>query len=131
MRLIQGSLNGMFGPAPDLATSLLTYTTLALYFFHKGCVDRGQEFLAVASKTALEHDIDLACLGNVYSDKINHGFSVFPSNDADETRAACSHLIYLGIGVPLVLKNPPVVDARLVDKFSLLKVCVLKIIQHA
>jgi hypothetical protein len=126
MRLIQGSLNGMFGPAPDPVTSILTYTTVSAYFFRKMHLDRGQEFLAAASKTALEHDIDLACLENVYSDEINFGFSVFPSNDADEMRAALSYLIYTGTVVHLVVKNPLVVDVRLVDKFSLLMVCVLK-----
>ncbi|KAJ7272920.1 hypothetical protein C8J57DRAFT_262241 [Mycena rebaudengoi] len=120
MRLIQGSLDGMFGPAPNPVTSLITYTTVSLYFFKKACLDRGEEFLAAASKTALEHDIDLACLGNVYSDEINHGFSVFPSNDADEMRAAFSHLIFVGSAVHLLVKSPLVVDARLVDKFSLL-----------
>ncbi|KAJ7243932.1 hypothetical protein C8J57DRAFT_1476916 [Mycena rebaudengoi] len=52
--------------------------------------------LAAASKAALEHDMDLACLGNVYSEKIDQGFSVFPNNDDDEMRATFSHLIYLG-----------------------------------
>ncbi|KAJ7261922.1 hypothetical protein C8J57DRAFT_1719543 [Mycena rebaudengoi] len=120
MRLIQGSLNGMFGPAPDPVTSILTYTTVSAYFFRKMHLDRGQEFLAAASKTALEHDIDLACLENVYSGEINFGFSVFPSNDADEMRAVLSYLIYTGTVVHLVVKNPLVVDVRLVDKFSLL-----------
>jgi hypothetical protein len=131
MQLIQGSLNGMFGPAPDPVTSLLTYTTVSLYFWHQARFDRGQEFLAAASKTALEHDIDLACLGNICSDEINPGFSVFPTNDADEMRAAFSHLIYVGTAVLLVIKIPLVFDARLVDKFSLLMVCVLKINRHA
>jgi hypothetical protein len=125
MRLIQGSLNGMFGPAPNPVTSLITYMTVSVHFFHKGHVDRGRELLAAASKTALEHDIDLACLGNIDSDEINHGFSVFPSNDADEIRAAFSHLIYLGTVTHLLLKTPSAVDARLMDKFSLLMVCVL------
>ncbi|KAJ7230929.1 hypothetical protein C8J57DRAFT_188143 [Mycena rebaudengoi] len=120
MRLIQGSLNGMFGPAPNPVTSLITYMTVSVHFFHKGHVDRGQELLVAASKTALEHDMDLACFGNIDSDEINHGFSVFPSNDADELRAAFSHLIYLGTVTHLLLKTPSVVDARLMDKFSLL-----------
>ncbi|KAJ7272923.1 hypothetical protein C8J57DRAFT_262302 [Mycena rebaudengoi] len=120
MRLIQGSLNGMFEPAPDPITSILTYTTLTLYFAFQGRVDRCQEFLAVASKIALEHDIDLACLGNIYSDEIHHGFSAFPNNDADEMRAVFSHLIYVATAVHLVMKNPLPVDGRLIDKFRLL-----------
>ncbi|KAJ7240597.1 hypothetical protein C8J57DRAFT_1478201 [Mycena rebaudengoi] len=120
MRLIQGSLNGMFGPAPTPITSLITYTTVSSYFLRKGLPNRGQEFLAAASKTALEHDMDLACLGNAYSEKIDQGFSVFPNNDDDEMRATFSHLIYLGTVVHLVVKSPLVVDARLVDTFNLL-----------
>ncbi|KAJ7240573.1 hypothetical protein C8J57DRAFT_101429 [Mycena rebaudengoi] len=125
MRLIQGSLNGMFGPAPNPVTSLITYTTVSSYFYKKGLLNQGQEFLAAASKAALEHDMDLACLGNVYSEKIDEGFSVFPNNDDDEMRATFSHLIYLGTAVHLVVKSPLVVDARLVDTFNLLTVCVL------
>ncbi|KAJ7272876.1 hypothetical protein C8J57DRAFT_1467309 [Mycena rebaudengoi] len=120
MRLIQGSLDGMFGPTPNPVTSILTYTTVALYFLKKVQLDRGQEFLAAASKAAFGHDIDLACLGNVHSDEINHGFSAFPGNDADEMRAVFSHLIYVATVVHLVVKKPLVVDARLVDKFRLL-----------
>ncbi|KAJ7274107.1 hypothetical protein C8J57DRAFT_252076 [Mycena rebaudengoi] len=122
MDLIQGSLNGMFGPAPNPVTSILTYITLSLYFQKKVQLDRGQEFLAAASKTALEYDIDLRCLGNVYSDEINPGFSVFSSNDADEMRAVFSHLIYVGTSLHLTVNGmiPQVVDARLLDKFSLL-----------
>ncbi|KAJ7272848.1 hypothetical protein C8J57DRAFT_260447 [Mycena rebaudengoi] len=120
MRLIQGSLNGMFGPAPNPVTSLLTYLSLSIYFSQKGQLDRGQEFLAVASKTALEHDIDLACLGNVYSHKMDQKFSVFPTNDDDEIRAAFSYLIYVGTGTRLLVKNSLVIAARLVDTFSLL-----------
>ncbi|KAJ7272913.1 hypothetical protein C8J57DRAFT_262078 [Mycena rebaudengoi] len=120
MRLIQGSLNGMFGPTPDPVTSILTYMTVSVYFFRKAQVDRGQEFLASASETALEHDIDLACLENANSDEINFGFSVFPSNDADELRAVFSHLVHTGTVVHLLVKKPLVVDVRLVDKFSLL-----------
>ncbi|KAJ7267148.1 hypothetical protein C8J57DRAFT_360314 [Mycena rebaudengoi] len=120
INLIKGSLNGMFGPAPNPVTSLLTYTTLSLYFLKKVQVDRGQEFLVAASKTALEHDIDLACLGNISSDEINHGFSAFPINDADEMRAVFSHLIYVGFSVHFTVNAPIMVDARLVDKFSLL-----------
>ncbi|KAJ7240599.1 hypothetical protein C8J57DRAFT_102186 [Mycena rebaudengoi] len=120
MRLIQGSLNGMFGPAPTPITSLITYITVSSYFLRKGLFNRGQEFLAAASKAALEHDMDLACLGNAYSEKIDQGFSVFPSNDDDEMRATFSHLIYLGTAVHLVVKSPLVVDARLVDTFNLL-----------
>jgi hypothetical protein len=81
--------------------------------------------LAAASKAALEHDMDLACLGNVYSEKIDQGFSVFPNNDDDEMRATFSHLIYLGTAAHLIVKSPLVVDARLVDTFNLLTVCVL------
>ncbi|KAJ7274943.1 hypothetical protein C8J57DRAFT_1466812 [Mycena rebaudengoi] len=122
MRLIQGSLNGLFGPTPDPVTSILTNTTVSAYFFRKAQVNRGQEFLAAASKTALEHDIDLACLesASVYSDEINFGFSAFPSNDADEMRAVLSYLIFVGTVVHLLVKNPLVVDVRLMDKFSLL-----------
>ncbi|KAJ7272899.1 hypothetical protein C8J57DRAFT_261746 [Mycena rebaudengoi] len=114
MPLIQGSLDGMFGPAPNAVTSLLTHLTVFLYFFYKGHVDRGQEFLAAASKTALEHDIDLASL------EINQEFSVLPSDDADEIRAAFSHLIYIGTAAHLLVKLPLDVDVRLLDKFSLL-----------
>ncbi|KAJ7272916.1 hypothetical protein C8J57DRAFT_1596698, partial [Mycena rebaudengoi] len=122
MRLIQGSLDGTFGPAPNPVTSLITYTTVSTYFFKKACLDRGEEFLAAASKTVLEYNMDLVCLGNIFSDKIDQvqGFSVFPSNDADEMRAAFSHLIFVGSVVHLLVKSPLVVDARLVDKFSLL-----------
>ncbi|KAJ7272908.1 hypothetical protein C8J57DRAFT_261942 [Mycena rebaudengoi] len=120
LRLIQGSLDGMFGPTPDPVTSILTYMTVSVYFFRKADVDRGEEFLASASETALEHDIDLACLENVNSDEINFGFSVYPSNDADEMRAVLSYLIYTGTVVHLLVKKPLVVDVRLVDKFSLL-----------
>ncbi|KAJ7289125.1 hypothetical protein C8J57DRAFT_1459212 [Mycena rebaudengoi] len=119
-RLIQGSLDGMFGPTPDPVTSLLTYLSVSVYLFQKGQLDRGQEFLAIASKTALEHYIDLACLGNVHSHKMDQEFSVFPSNDDDEMRAAFSLLIYLGTVTHLLLNNPRVVAARLVDTFSLL-----------
>ncbi|KAJ7276640.1 hypothetical protein C8J57DRAFT_1466125 [Mycena rebaudengoi] len=120
VQLIQGSLDGMFGPTPDPVTSILTYMTVSVYFFRKAQVDEGQKFLASASKTALEHDIDLACLENTYSDEINFGFSVFPSNDADEMRAVLSYLIFVGTVVHLLVKNPLVVDVRLIDKFSLL-----------
>ncbi|KAJ7246184.1 hypothetical protein C8J57DRAFT_1081715, partial [Mycena rebaudengoi] len=130
MRLIQESLDGMFGPAPDPVTSLLTYTTVSAYFFKKAHVDRGEEFLAAAGKTALEYDMDLACLGNAYTDKIDQGFSVFPSNDADEMRAAFSHLIYLGSAIHMGVKNPLVVDARLMDKFRLLMVCNTQVATH-
>jgi hypothetical protein len=126
MRLIQGSLDGMLGPAPNPVTTILTYTTVSLYFLKKVQLERGQEFLAAAGKTAFDHDIDLACLGNVHSDEINHGFSVFPGNDADEMRAVFSHLIYVATVFHLLVKNTPIVDARLVDKFRLLMVCVLK-----
>ncbi|KAJ7267150.1 hypothetical protein C8J57DRAFT_1510260 [Mycena rebaudengoi] len=121
MDLIQRSLNGMFGPAPNPVTSILTYITLSIYFQKQVQLDRGREFLAAASKTALDHDIDLACLGNISSDETNHGFSVFPTNDADEMRAIFSHLIYVGTSLHLTVTGAPqVVDARLVDKFSLL-----------
>ncbi|KAJ7272915.1 hypothetical protein C8J57DRAFT_262174 [Mycena rebaudengoi] len=122
MRLIQGSLDGRFGPTPNPVTSLITYTTVSTYFFKKTRLDRGEEFLAAASKTVLEYDMDLACLGGVFSDKIDQGegFSVFPSNDADEMRAAFSHLIFVGSVVHILVKSPLVVDARLMDKFSLL-----------
>ncbi|KAJ7273057.1 hypothetical protein C8J57DRAFT_1225366 [Mycena rebaudengoi] len=120
MRLIQESLDGMFGPAPNPVTSILTYTTVSLYFLKKGVFNRGQEFLAAASKVALEHDIDLACLVNVSSGEIDQEFSAFPSNDDDEMRAVFSHLIYAATAVHLVVKSPLWVDARLVDKFRLL-----------
>ncbi|KAJ7272905.1 hypothetical protein C8J57DRAFT_1506484 [Mycena rebaudengoi] len=120
MRLIQRSLDGMFGPAPNPVTSILTCTTVSLYFLKKVQLDRAQEFLAVASKTVYEHDIDLACLGNVSSGDIDQELSVLPINDADEMRAVFSHLIYVATAVHLVAKNPLLVDARLVDKFHLL-----------
>ncbi|KAJ7272910.1 hypothetical protein C8J57DRAFT_1715239 [Mycena rebaudengoi] len=123
MRLIEGSLNGMFGPTPDPVTSTLTYMTVSCYFFRKAQVDEGQKWLASASTTALEHDMDLACLENVDSDETLdqvQGFSVFPINDADEMRAVLSYLIFVGTVVHLLVKNPLVVDVRLVDKFSLL-----------
>jgi hypothetical protein len=126
MRLIQGSLNGMFGPTPDPVTSILVYLTVSVYFLKKVQLDRAQEFLALASKTVFEHDIDLACLGNVSSGEIDQEFSVLPSNDADEMRAVFSHLIYVATAVHLFVKKPLLVDARLVDKFRLLMVCVLK-----
>ncbi|KAJ7272877.1 hypothetical protein C8J57DRAFT_260916 [Mycena rebaudengoi] len=103
MQLIQGSLNGMFGPAPDPATSTLAYLTLSVYFLQK-----------------VQFDRDLACLENVHSDETNHAFSAFPGNDADEMRAVFSHLIYVATVVHLVVKKPLMVDARLVDKFRLL-----------
>ncbi|KAJ7242074.1 hypothetical protein C8J57DRAFT_1558352 [Mycena rebaudengoi] len=120
MRLIQGSLNGMFGPTPDPVTSILVYLTVSVYFLKKVQLDRAQEFLALASKTVFEHDIDLACLGNVSSGEIDQEFSVLPSNDADEMRAVFSHLIYVATAVHLFVKKPLLVDARLVDKFRLL-----------
>jgi hypothetical protein len=125
MRLIQGSLDGMFGSAPTPITSLITYIAVSGYFFRKGHFNRGQEFLAAASKAALEHDMDLACLGNFYSEKIDQGFSVFPNNDDDEMRATFSYLIYFGTAIHLLMKSPLVVDARLMDTFNLLTVCVL------
>ncbi|KAJ7273055.1 hypothetical protein C8J57DRAFT_264972 [Mycena rebaudengoi] len=120
VQLIQGSLDGMFGPAPTPITSLITYNAVSTYFFKKGLLNRGQEYLAAASKVALEHDMDLACLGTVYSEKIDQGFSVFPNNDDDEMRAIFSHLIYIGTATHLVKLSPLVVDARLVDTFNLL-----------
>ncbi|KAJ7201980.1 hypothetical protein C8J57DRAFT_409209 [Mycena rebaudengoi] len=122
MDLIQASLNGVFGPAPTPTTSILTYLALSIYFQKKVQLERGQEYLVAASKTALEHDIDLACLGNISSDEINPGFSAFPINDADEMRAVFSHLIYVGTSLHLTVNGmiPQVVDARLLDKFSVL-----------
>ncbi|KAJ7273068.1 hypothetical protein C8J57DRAFT_265349 [Mycena rebaudengoi] len=120
MRLIQGSLDGMFGPAPNPVISILTCTTVALYFLRKMQLDRAQEFLAVASKTVFEHDIDLACLANVSSGEIDQEFSVLPSNDADEMRAVFSHLIYVATALHLLVRSSLLVDARLVDKFRLL-----------
>ncbi|KAJ7272867.1 hypothetical protein C8J57DRAFT_1467301 [Mycena rebaudengoi] len=120
MQLIQGSLNGMAGPTPSPATSILVYLTVSVYFFHKGHNDRGQEFLAAASKTAFDHDIDLAPLGNVSSREIDQKFSVLPSDDADETRAVFSHLIYIGTAAHLLVKLPLVLNVRLLDRFSLL-----------
>ncbi|KAJ7289907.1 hypothetical protein C8J57DRAFT_1494318 [Mycena rebaudengoi] len=84
-------------------------------------VDRGEEFLASASKTVLEHDIDLASLGNISSGNIDQGFSVFPRNDADEMRAAFSHLIYIGTAAQFLMKKPlAFVDVQLLAKFNLL-----------
>ncbi|KAJ7273062.1 hypothetical protein C8J57DRAFT_265234 [Mycena rebaudengoi] len=120
MRLIQGSLDGLFGPPPNPVTSLITYMAVSGYYFKKGLLNRGQEYLAAASKVALEHDMDLACLGTVYSEKIDQGFSVSPNNDDDEMRATFSHLIYIGTAVDLVNMSLPMVDARLVNTFNLL-----------
>ncbi|KAJ7273052.1 hypothetical protein C8J57DRAFT_1715348 [Mycena rebaudengoi] len=120
MRLIKGSLNGMFGPTPNPVISILTCTTVSLYFFKQGLLNRGQEFFAAASKVALEHDIDLRCLANVSSGEIDQEdqeFSVLPSNDADEMRAVFSHLIYVATAFHLLMEKPLLVDARLVDKF--------------
>ncbi|KAJ7273054.1 hypothetical protein C8J57DRAFT_264975 [Mycena rebaudengoi] len=117
MQLIQGSLDGMFGPAPNPVTSILTCTTVSLYFFKKMQLDRGQTFLAAASKVALEYDIDLRCLANVSSGEIDREFSILPSNDGDEMRAVFSHLIYVATALHLLMEKPLLVDVRLVDKF--------------
>ncbi|KAJ7118920.1 hypothetical protein C8R44DRAFT_789641 [Mycena epipterygia] len=121
MRLVLGSLAGMLGPAPNPVTTLLTYFSVSLYFFHKGDFNRGQEFLTVASNTAMTHDLDLAALANIPVEGENKGmYSLYPLTDADELRSAYSHLIYLGTSAQVVLTAPPVIDPRLLEKFDLL-----------
>ncbi|KAJ6620381.1 hypothetical protein B0H10DRAFT_1093246 [Mycena sp. CBHHK59/15] len=121
MRLILGSINGMLDPVPNPVTCLEAYLSVSLYFFHKGDFSRGREFLAVASSTAMTNDIDLACLAHFSCETGNADpYSVLPRNDAEEMRAAFSHLIFVGLDSELILKVPQVVDARLTDKFRVL-----------
>ncbi|KAJ7778707.1 hypothetical protein DFH07DRAFT_795692, partial [Mycena maculata] len=121
MRLILGSLNGMLGPTPDPVTSLMTYISLSLYFFHKCDFSRGQEFLTVAGNTVIAHDLDLAALAHVPTEGEHKGiYSIDPFSDADQLRAAFSHLIYLAVNAQVVLAAPPAIDTRLIDKFDLL-----------
>ncbi|KAJ7084786.1 hypothetical protein B0H15DRAFT_847580 [Mycena belliarum] len=121
MRLILGALAGMLGPAPDPVASLITYLSVALYFFHKADFSRGQEFLSVASNTAMTHDLDLAALANVpHNDGPKGLYSMHPISDADELRSAYSHLIYCGVSAQVVLSAPPALDARLLEQFDLL-----------
>lgn len=124
MRLVLGSLAGMLGPAPTPVTTLLTHISVSLYFFHKGDLSRGQEFLSVASNTAMTHDLDLAALANIPVEGENKGmYSLYPLTDADELRSAYSHLVYTGTAAQMVLAAPPVIDPRLLQKFDLLMVC--------
>ncbi|KAJ7144927.1 hypothetical protein C8R43DRAFT_1013515 [Mycena crocata] len=121
MRLILGSIAGMLGPPPDAVTTLLTYVAVSLYFFHKADFSRGQEFLLVASNTAITHDIDLAALTSVSSENDIKGmYSIDPLNDADELRSVFSHLIYVAVSAQVVLTAPSVIDPRLLEKFDLL-----------
>ncbi|KAJ6606319.1 hypothetical protein DFH09DRAFT_1119816 [Mycena vulgaris] len=121
MRLILGALAGMLGPAPNPVTTTLTHLSVALYFFHKGDISRGQEFLSVASTTAMTHDLDLAALTNVPAEEEDKGlYSIHPLSEADELRSVFSHLVYVGVSAPVVLSAPPIVDSRLLEKFDLL-----------
>ncbi|KAJ7491112.1 hypothetical protein FB451DRAFT_1222084 [Mycena latifolia] len=121
MRLILGSLAGMLGPAPDPQTTLLTYLSVSLYFFHKADFSRGQEFLSVAGNTAMTHDLDLATLATIPVEEKDKGlYSMHPITEADELRATFSHLIYVGLSAQVVLTAPPVIDLRLYEKFDLL-----------
>ncbi|KAJ7494453.1 hypothetical protein B0H11DRAFT_2004708 [Mycena galericulata] len=121
MRLILGTVNGMLGPVPDPVTTLLTYISVSLYFFHKGDFSRGQEFLTVASNTAMTHDLDLAAVSQVPSESEHKGmYSIDPFSEADQLRATFSHLIYVAVSAQVVLATPSVIDSRLIDKFDLL-----------
>ncbi|KAJ7700889.1 hypothetical protein B0H17DRAFT_214881 [Mycena rosella] len=121
MRLILGSLAGMLGPAPDAVTTLFTYLSVSLYFFHKADFSRGQEFLSVASTTAMTNDLDLAALGSIPVEEEAKGlYSLHPISDADELRSTFSHLIYVGVSAQVVLTAPPVLDPRILEKFDLM-----------
>ncbi|KAJ6630204.1 hypothetical protein B0H10DRAFT_1939002 [Mycena sp. CBHHK59/15] len=111
MRLILGSINGMLDPVPNPVTCLEAYLRF----------QPGPGILAVASSTAMTNDIDLACLAHFSCETGNADpYSVLPRNDAEEMRAAFSHLIFVGLDSELILKVPQVVDARLTDKFRVL-----------
>ncbi|KAJ6497104.1 hypothetical protein C8R47DRAFT_332802 [Mycena vitilis] len=120
MRLILGSLAGMCGPAPNAVTTVITYLSVSLYFFHKNDFSRGQEFLTVAGDTVVKHDLDLEALANLPCKGNDGGFSIHPLDDAGEIRSAFSHLVYTAIDAQLVLTAPPLIDTRLLDKFDLL-----------
>ncbi|KAF7359158.1 hypothetical protein MSAN_01257400 [Mycena sanguinolenta] len=121
IRLILGSLNGMLGPAPTPVTSLITYISMSLYFFHKNDFSRGQEFLNVAGDTVLKHDLDLAALANIPSGtESNDAYSIVPLDEYGELRSAFSHLIYTAVAANVVLTAPPLLDTRLLDNFDLL-----------
>ncbi|KAF8191558.1 hypothetical protein K438DRAFT_895670 [Mycena galopus ATCC 62051] len=121
MRLILGSLRGMLGHPPDPLTSLMAYLSLSLYFYHKDDFGRGQEFLTVAGDLAFKHDLDLAALANIPIDVDDTGtYSIIPVDDAGELRSSFSHLIYTAMAAEVVLKSPPFIDVRLLDKFDLL-----------
>ncbi|KAJ6500690.1 hypothetical protein C8R45DRAFT_978636 [Mycena sanguinolenta] len=121
MRLILGSLNGMLGPAPTPVTSLITYLSMSLYFFHKNDFSRGQEFLTVAGDTVLKHDLDLAALANIPSGAENNGtYSIVPLDESGELRSAFSHLVYTAVAANVVLTAPSLLDTRLLDNFDLL-----------
>ncbi|KAK7035862.1 hypothetical protein R3P38DRAFT_2909420 [Favolaschia claudopus] len=122
MRLILGSLSGMLGPPPDPITTLFTYSSISLYFFHKADMCRGTEFLKVASETALKHDLDLAVLAQAPVPADDGTYSILPLNDASELRSTFSHLIYTATAARAVLAVPPIIDARLVDKFEVIMI---------
>jgi hypothetical protein len=125
IRLILGSLAGMLGPAPDPVTTMMTYISVSLYFFHKNDFSRAQEFLTVAGDTAMKHDLDLAALASAPTGEDDKNmFSILPLDDAGELRSTFSHLIYVAVSAQVVLSLPPVIDTRLVEKFDLLMVCV-------
>ncbi|KAJ7891253.1 hypothetical protein B0H14DRAFT_3855060 [Mycena olivaceomarginata] len=90
MRLILGSLAGMLGPAPNTVTTLMTYLSVSLYFFHK------------------QNDLDLAALAKVPAETEDNGgtYSMLPLDDAGELRSAYSHLIYTGLAAKVVLTAP-------------------------
>ncbi|KAJ7221570.1 hypothetical protein GGX14DRAFT_430186 [Mycena pura] len=119
LRLVLGSLAGVLGPAPDPVTTLMTYLSVSLYFFHMHDFRRGQEFLTVASNTALMNDLDLAALAYVRADEDDKSmYSLLPLTDGDEVRSAYSALIYVAMSAQVVLAMPSVVDSRLVETFD-------------
>jgi hypothetical protein len=127
MRLILGSLAGMLGPAPNTVTTLMTYLSVSIYFFHKQVFERAQEFLTVTSDIASKNDLDLAALAKVPAETEDNGgtYSMLPLDDAGELRSAYSHLIYIGLAAKVVLTTPSAIDPRLLDKFDLLMACFL------
>ncbi|KAJ7611670.1 hypothetical protein FB45DRAFT_314084 [Roridomyces roridus] len=122
MRLVLGALNGLEGTIPDPVTTLVAYTSLSLYYFHKGDVDQGQEFLGVASNAILTQDLDLKAVAYATTSEGGHQgiLSLDPLSDVDQLRAAFSHCIYTGLAAQAVLATPSVFDPRLTDKFDLL-----------